>query len=80
MEDNAGSDFTQLPALATPREVARYLKCSRQLVYRLVERGQLPAVRVSDLVRIPLRSVKAFLELNCRLKRLAVESPFARTA
>jgi excisionase family DNA binding protein len=40
-------------ALLTVREVAARLRVSRATVYRLVQAGALPALRVSNSIRIP---------------------------
>ena len=45
-------------------EVARYLKLSRSKVYYLVQRGQLPHVRIGKNVRITERDLKTWLENN----------------
>lgn len=45
--------------------VARRLKCSRNTVYRLIERGELPRVKVGPkTTRIPDEAVDAFIARN----------------
>ncbi len=56
------------PMLLTVPETARLLRISRNLAYELVARGELPAVRLGRVIRIP-RS-----ELDDWLGRAAAES------
>ena len=42
----------QRPALLLPREVADLLRTSRKSVYSMIERGQLPVVRIGRRVLI----------------------------
>ncbi|MGO1544380.1 MAG: helix-turn-helix domain-containing protein [Gulosibacter sp.] len=42
-------------------EVARHLSCTPETVYRLVNAGQLRAIRVGRLLRIPESSLTAFI-------------------
>ena len=51
------------PLLLTYREVAKLLSCSDRHVWTLVNRGQLPAVRLARrAVRIDRRDVVAFID------------------
>ncbi len=55
---------TQLPStprLRTPKEIAERLGVGRETIYRLVERGQLQAVRVGSLLRFRDEDVEAYL-------------------
>jgi excisionase family DNA binding protein len=45
----------------TVAEVARTMHVSKMTVYRLVHRGELPAVRVGRSFRVPRRAVEDFL-------------------
>lgn len=47
--------------LHTPEEVAKVLKVNVRTVYRLIDRGQLKAVRVGDLWRIRDDSLREML-------------------
>ena len=60
--------MTDGPILLTVPETARLLRISRNLAYELVARGELPAVRLGRVIRIP-RS-----ELDDWLGRAAAES------
>jgi len=42
------------------RDVAQYLKASVSWVYKAVERGELPCVRIGGLLRFDARAVRAF--------------------
>ena len=58
------------PALAerllTVGEVAYTLRVSRNTVYAMIRRGDLPWLRVSSLVRVRLRDVSAYVRLHGR--------------
>jgi excisionase family DNA binding protein len=41
-------------------EVAKFLGISRSLVYRLIDSGALPTVRIGRSRRIPIRAVREF--------------------
>ena len=47
--------------LLTVREVAKVLGVCTAVVYRLVSSGELGDVRVSNSIRIPRRSIEAYL-------------------
>lgn len=49
------------PPALRPREIARRLDVSERTVYRLIERGQLRAIRVGRVVRIPVDAFEEFL-------------------
>ena len=46
------------PIMLRPAEVAALLALSRSEVYRLIERGAIPAVRIGRSVRVPRRWVE----------------------
>ena len=48
--------------LFSPVRAAAFLGCSRSTVYSLLERGQLESVHVGRLRRIPLTSLREFIE------------------
>jgi len=50
--------------LLTPRRVAEELNVSVWTVYRLIRKGDLVAIRVGRLFRIPESSLEAFLDLR----------------
>jgi len=47
--------------LLTVAEIAQTLRVSRMTIYRLVERGTLPSVRVGHSIRVPAAAVRAYL-------------------
>ena len=49
------------PRFYTIEEVARILRVSGRTVYRLVERGEIRALRVGDLYRISQEALDAFI-------------------
>ncbi|MBD0734089.1 helix-turn-helix domain-containing protein [Streptomyces sp. CBMA29] len=48
------------PAFYTPVEVAQMLRVSRMTVYRLIDTGELEAVRVGRLLRVPASALETF--------------------
>lgn len=53
-----------LNALLTVKEVAALLKTSRVQVRRMIQTGELSAVKVGREYRIPIASLKEFVETN----------------
>ncbi len=47
--------------LLTAEEVAHFLQISRSLVFRLVQRGDLPALRVGHLLRFRMQDVQQYI-------------------
>jgi excisionase family DNA binding protein len=47
--------------LLTPDDVAAALRCSRTTVYRMVDEGKLPSVRIGRLLRFDGEAVQAAL-------------------
>jgi len=45
-------------------EAARFLGVSRSLMYRLINSGTLPTVRIGRSRRIPIRAVREFAAIN----------------
>jgi excisionase family DNA binding protein len=54
------ADFAEV--LYTPEEVAQYLKVSVPLIYKLIRRGRLRAVRVAKYLRMRHAWLVAYLE------------------
>ena len=48
--------------LLRPEEAAEFLKISRATLYVLMERGQIPSVRVGRARRIPSEALKRWLK------------------
>jgi excisionase family DNA binding protein len=51
-------------SLHTVPDVARYLKMSRSMIYLLMERGELPYVKIGRTRRVKLEDVKNLIEQN----------------
>ncbi len=63
--------------LLTVPETARLLRISRNLAYELVARGELPAVRLGRVIRIPRSELDDWLEKSAaRPGRPATELQF----
>jgi excisionase family DNA binding protein len=56
----------KLSKLMTVDEVAAYLRVNPMTVYRLVNRGELPGVKVGDLWRFEERDIEAWLKRQKR--------------
>lgn len=58
---------TYTPTTAEPErvlrvtEVAEHLDCAPNLVYRLIQRGDLRALRVGRLIRVPISALNEYL-------------------
>ena len=50
--------------LLTVQETARMLKTTRQQIRKMIQSGELPAVKVGREWRIPAESIRMFLEKN----------------
>jgi excisionase family DNA binding protein len=50
--------------LATVREAARYLKLSKPSIYKLIDTGALPSVKILKNRRIPWAALKALAEVS----------------
>jgi excisionase family DNA binding protein len=57
--------------LLTLYEVAHYLRLNKFTVYRMVERGDLPAIRVANQWRFKEKDIDKWLEENKKSKRKA---------
>ena len=53
-----------MPDLLNPKQLAEYLQLSSRTVYRLLERGELPAVRVGGQWRFRKATVDEWLDVN----------------
>jgi excisionase family DNA binding protein len=51
-------------SLHTVPDVARYLKMSRSMIYLLMERGELPYVKIGRTRRVKAEDVKKLVDLN----------------
>ncbi|MGI8815186.1 MAG: helix-turn-helix domain-containing protein [Pseudonocardia sp.] len=57
-----GDHIAESMDLLTVSEVAAMLRLSKMTIYRLMDKGKLPALRVGRSFRIPRDSVRALLE------------------
>jgi excisionase family DNA binding protein len=48
--------------LLTVEETARYLSLSRMSVYRLIQAGALPSVKIGGSRRVSVRALEAYVE------------------
>jgi len=55
--------------LLTLYEVAAYLRLNKFTVYRMVERGELPAIKVANQWRFKEKDLDKWLEGNKKIKR-----------
>ncbi len=61
------SDFVSKPTQLLKRyyrvdEVARYFSVSGRTIYRLVDKGEIRAIRLADCIRIPAEEIRALEE------------------
>lgn len=53
-----------MPDLLSPKQLAEYLQLSQRTIYRLLERGDIPAVKVGGQWRFRKVAVDAWLDVN----------------
>jgi putative molybdopterin biosynthesis protein len=51
--------FEDLPELLTPEEAREYLRVSKNTIYDLLRRGEIPSVRYGRLIRVPKSAIAA---------------------
>ncbi len=56
---------TNLEPILTVPEVSRYLKLSKSKVYYLIQKGQIPYLRIGRNVRIRESDLKKWVDANC---------------
>lgn len=61
-----------MPDLLNPKQLAEYLQLSQRTVYRLLERGDIPAVKVGGQWRFRKAAVDEWLDVN--MQRLDADS------
>jgi excisionase family DNA binding protein len=66
-------------AIYTTEEVAEYLRVSPKTVYRLIEKGELPASRVGRQYRVSQSDIDVFLALTSTSEE-ALDALFERVA
>lgn len=52
--------------LLTVREAAALLRISRNLAYELVTRGEIPAIRLGRVIRVPRAALEQWIETSLR--------------
>lgn len=63
-----------------PQEVADMLKITRNMVYRMIRRGELQGYRVGNKVRVDLEDVEAYKKLNKKTKMSEMRSDVSPAA
>jgi len=58
------NDFTQTNPLMKVSDVATRLNISRSLAYQLMQRGEIPTVRINSAVRVRPGDIEAYIQ-NC---------------
>lgn len=53
---------TAMPQLLRPREISQRLGLSRAMVYRLIESGELKAIRIGKSIRIDANELTRFID------------------
>ena len=61
---------TTEPRFASAAEVAGMLRVSKQTIYRLVERGELPSYRIGNSIRIPIKAIWRYLEAQSEARNV----------
>ena len=57
--------------LLRPREVAVATGLSRSMVYELINRGEIPAIRVGKSVRVPVAELQQWIREQAAQQRVA---------
>lgn len=52
------------PRLLRAEEVADFLQCSRSHVYAMIERGEIPCLRLGRAVRVRWEDLQQFVDAN----------------
>ena len=58
--------MTSDPDLLTVREAARLLRVGKNLAYELVQRGEIPSLRLGRQIRVPRAALVAWIDEQCR--------------
>ena len=66
--------------LLRPREVAVATGLSRSMVYELINRGELPAIRVGKSVRVPVADLQDWIREQAMQQRAAMTAGQLRLA
>lgn len=60
-EDRKAQVIEQLPVLLTPKDVMDILGVGKNTVYRLLDSGELPAVRIGNRWRVASESLRMLI-------------------
>lgn len=60
------SESIQIQQLLKATDVAKILNISRALAYRLMQKGDIPVVRIKHAVRVKLTDLESYIE-SCRV-------------
>ena len=63
-ENNPTFEYSHFSQLLTVPEIAVILKISRSMAYLLVQRGELPSVRIGHSVRVQPDDLQRYIENN----------------
>jgi excisionase family DNA binding protein len=58
------SETIQIESLLKASDVARILNISRALAYRLLQKGDIPVVRINHAVRVKPKDLETYIESN----------------
>lgn len=62
MSDSVSKSTQFLKRYYRVDEVARYFSVSDRTIYRLVDKGEIRAIRLSDCIRIPVEEIRSLEE------------------
>lgn len=62
LKENLSTEEKTLPRLLNAQEVAAALNMGLSTIYMLMERGELPSIRIGRSVRIRLEDLEKFIE------------------
>ena len=70
MSDNniGNTELITLDDLLKPQDVAKKLNISKSFTYRLLQTGELPAVKLGKTYRVRPQDLVEFIEKNCIFK------------
>jgi excisionase family DNA binding protein len=63
-----GSDRSLSKGTLTPQQIAEFLQVEPQTVWRMIRRGDLPAIKIGRIYRVTLSDFESWLEKEKRAK------------
>jgi len=60
----AANMLRQYPDLLSVKDMQKALRIGRSTAYKLVESGEIPALRIGAIYRIPKKSILEYIEKN----------------